>query len=91
MGKRYGVNVYLDHLDGELQLSFDCGHYSDQDSCPYCVSDIMPPQEGCRCFLRQDNGVCHSEKAKMDALKKLVSFGKKKLKELEEEERDGYG
>lgn len=86
MGKRYGVNVYLDHLDGELQLSFDCPHYSDAETCPYCLSDIMPPEEGCRSFLKTDGGMCYSKKAKIDALKKLVAFGKKKLKELEEED-----
>ena len=90
MSKKYGVNIYLDYLDGQLQLSFDCPHYSDAHTCPYCLSTIMPPEEGCQCFLKESGGNCRSFGARIDGLKKLVAFGKKKIKELEEEERNSY-
>jgi hypothetical protein len=90
MSKGYGVNVYLDYLDGQVQLSFDCPHYSDAHTCPYCMSDIMPPEEGCRCFFKTDGGGCKSLEAKQAALKKLLAHGKKELKELEEEARSGW-
>ena len=90
MSKKYGVNIYLDYLDGQLQLSFDCTHYSDAYTCPWCLAEIMPPQEGCSCFLRTEGGACKSYEAKIAGLKKLLAFGKKNLKELEEEERNSY-
>lgn len=90
MSKKYGVSVYLDIVDGQLQLSFDCTHYSDAHACPWCMAEIMPPQEGCQCFLKRDNGDCRSYDAKVDALKKLVAFGKSKLKELEEERKSAW-
>jgi len=86
MSRKYGVSIYLDSVDGELQLSFDCTHYGDQHACPYCLSDVMPPEEWSKCFLKEDGGACHSKAAKLDGLKKLLAFGEKKLKELEEEE-----
>lgn len=79
------VDVYVDGVTGMTDVSVSCDLNTDyQWQCPFCMADIMPPEAGARCFLK-DGCECRSVAARMDALKRAKSAAHSALRKLEDE------
>ena len=77
------VDVFISGGDGDVSVTVYCEHNAEtQWLCPFCLSDVMPPEEGARCF-RKNGCDCMDTAAKIDALKRARAAASKAIGELE--------
>lgn len=73
---------------GENSITFDCQYAPGTvKDCPYHLCEVEPPEDHMDCVWHQYGRGCTSNAAKIRELKLLLDFGRKTLKDLEEEAR----